>query len=349
MYSNLVPFEEILERVKDRTALTNLSNHLPKIRRMVFDVEKDLGWGGTAILKRTTYRTSDNTIQVTNSGGNLSYRVRIPEDLLSLEEVGMCNEGVCPGDYRIQGRYIFFCNPVEEFNLIYYSLLCDGEGNPSVTENHVDAVVSGITFFLYRPKIFNGKEGSMSVYKELEDYYFDRLAEARGDDIWPSTDLEWSKIADLWRMSSRDIALYTERGKCYSCLPEDLTAPVLPDDGGTVPTPDLTELVYFWQFDVTSTDISIAPTITQTYLDTKPRLEVSAFISGTTVSNSNLGRIAFALINSGINKYKIEDAFGSDITSVVFDTYYNEVLDLQIYISKEIYIEHNIYFKFVEL
>lgn len=350
MYSNLVPFETIVERVKDSTGITNLRNHYPKLRRMIFQVEKDLGYGGTAILKRITYKVLNdsikteadlgNTIIVDDTLGTTQYRAKLPVDILYLEEVGMCNEGLCPGDYTVQGNYIFICKPIEEFSLIYWTLILDNEGNPVTTENHTEAVVAGLTYMLYRPKIWNGKEGSLNVYREFERFYHDRLAEARGDDMWPSTELEWNKIADLWKMSYRDILIYSDdRGKCFCSIPEH-TNPSIPS---TVVDVD----VYYWQYDELFSDISNAPSIDQAFLNNQSQVPIANLELGQIIPYINVGRVAFGITNVAEDVYRIMDSLGADITDVVFDKYYNPTLELQIYISKVHYIEGEIYYKFI--
>ena len=85
MHSTLVPFEEILEGIKDDTGMTNLSNHLPKIRRLIFRSERDIGFGGTTVLKRITYKVSDCSIITTGQ----QFKIKLPEDYLFIEEIGM--------------------------------------------------------------------------------------------------------------------------------------------------------------------------------------------------------------------------------------------------------------------
>jgi len=238
MYSNLVPFETILEAIKDDTGMTVLDNHLPKIRRLIYRCEKDIGFGGTTFLKRIKYSALDGSII---TGGD-QYKIKLPEDLLYLEDVGMCEEGICPNQYTIQNKYLFFCedNQPEEFSLIYHALLCDPEGNPVVTENHMEAVVSGVCYYMYRSRRFNDK-GSAQTYAQMERYYEDRVAEARGDDFFPTTAKEWSQAANLMQMSSKDILLYDPVDRCFCPVPESLNPFAIIE-------PEIAE-IYSFQFD----------------------------------------------------------------------------------------------------
>lgn len=334
MYSALVPFENIVDAVKDSTGIQNLRNLYPKIRRLVYRAEKEIGFGGALVLKKIVYSTSDNTI--------VNNKAKLPDDLMYIESVGMCKEGLCPKDYKLQGNWMFLCRPIEKFTLIYYTLLCDGEGNPIITENHFEAVVAGLTYFMYAPKIFNN-EGSMSVYKELQKYYDDRIGEARGDDVFPTTPEEWSQIAQTLKMSYRDILIYSPEKKCFCCIDQSENEQVISIDG-----PGTDTLSYHWQYDDFEFDINDAPDIDIPFLETKNIVPINDFISGQTLSLSNIGRIGIAIRNIDENDYKIMDVFNFDITSIVFDSYYNAELRTQIYISKEYYSNGEVYFKLTE-
>lgn len=336
MYSNIVPFTEVVDAIKDSTNITNLRNLYPQIRRLVYRAEKEIGYGGSLIMKRIVYRTSDGTIFVDS---NNNYKAKLPEDLIKIEEVGTCFEGLCPKDYRHQGNYLFLCRAIEEFSLIYYSLMCDGEGNPIVTENHFEAVVAGVRFFMYQPKIWNG-EGNMNVYKDLEIYYENRIGEAIGWDVFPTTKKEWSRISEMLRMSQRDMIIYSEKVGCYQCFPESENKTSITND-------PLNDMVYFWQYEDLVSDISLAPSIDQAFLDQKNSVSIQEFINGYVITYDKVGRIAFAITNTQENYWQIIDVFETDITTLVFDTYYNADTKTQIYISKTHYSHGNIYYKLI--
>ena len=220
MYSNLVLFDSILESIKDDTGMTNLTNLLPRIRRLVYRTEKDIGFGASLILRKVVYKTSDNTIIY----DGYQYKLKLPDDVVHIEKIGICEENkICPGDYRLQGNWMFFSKKqqLESFTLLYYTLLTDGEGNPVVSENHLEAVVSGICYYLYRPKRFVDK-GSRATYRDMEIYYHNRIGEARGDDVWPSTPQEWAKISEVLRYSTRDAFMYSSTEQCFKNVPESV-------------------------------------------------------------------------------------------------------------------------------
>lgn len=336
MYSNIIPFQNIIDSVKDETGISNLRNLYPMVRRLVYRAQRDIGFGYGLLMKRITYKTSDGTI--------FDNKVRLPEDLILLEEIGTCKEGLCPGDYTHQGNYLFLCREIDEFSLIYYTMLCDGEGNPAITENHFEAVLAGVKYFMYQPKMWNNK-GNINFYKELKLLYYDNCGEARGNDAMPSTDKEWSQIAQHLRMSYRDILIYSEDEKCYACVPTTINNEVI-DPGDDDNTTD--DMVYFWQYNELVSDISVAPAIDQAFLDLQTKEGIQAFLDGYVIPYTAVGRIAFAISNVSEDYYQITDVFNQDITSVVFDTYYNATLRIQIYISKEIYSHGNIYYELIK-
>lgn len=106
-------------------------------------------------------------------------------------------------------------------------------------------------------------------------------------------------------------------------------------------------LIYYWQYDNVNDDINDAPNIDQTFLDTKSSEVIDNFLAGKTVSYTDVGRIGFAITNVPENYYKILDTFGVNITSVVFDSYYDNINKIQIYISKSVITISDIYFKFI--
>lgn len=325
MFSNLVSFDEIIEGVKDATSISNLHNDYSKIRRFVHRIERDIGFGSAAVLKKVKYTLNDR------------YQIRIPDDLVAIEAIGSCKEGLCPGDYIIQGNFIFICNSnIKEFTLVYYSLLCDGSGNPVTTQNHYEAIIAGIVYFLYKPRRFRDK-GSQSQLKDYEEDFYDRVAEARGDDAFPTTEQEWNEISAQLIMGAKQTYLYDKIKKCFSCLSKKIV------DNGQ----QSLGMIYYWQFDNLTQKIDFAPDIDQAFLDTCNSEATETFLDGNLISYEKIGRIGFAIPNVTEDKYRITDVFFTDITDIVFDTYYNPTLQMQIYISKQYYAFGNIFFKFV--
>jgi hypothetical protein len=146
----------------------------------------------------------------------------------------MCqDQKVCPDDYRLQGNWMFFCKgkQIRELNLLYYTLLHDGEGNPVITDNHSEAVSAGISYFLLKQGAFRGKVAG-GMLREYKDEYYDRLGEARGDDAWPNTVEEWEKLGLILNRSYRDTLIYSKIKRCFCEVSEaELTSEI--DAGGT--------------------------------------------------------------------------------------------------------------------
>jgi hypothetical protein len=330
MHSNLVSFEDIIEGIKDDTGIENLRNIYPRIKRLIYRVEKDIGFGQSAILKKIKYSTSDGSIIV--SGG--SRRITLPDDLLFLESVGMCSIGFCPGSYRIQGKFLFLCENQDDFQIVYYTLLCDGYGNPAISENHYEAVVSGVSMWLYKPRRFQDK-GNANTFKAMEDYYHERIAEARGDDVMPSTAEEWALSGAILKMSTSEILRYSESERCFCCVP------LSENPFSQNPTSDY---IYHWQFTELNDNIDFAPSVNDAFLEDKAFKTKEEFVTGVTIAYSSIGRIAFAIKDTLENEYNIKDLFNIDVTNTVFDSYYNVSEKTQIFISKEYYSYGNLIF-----
>lgn len=333
MFSNIVPFSTILESIKDDTGIVNIQPLVPKIRRLIYRIQRDIGFGGAVILKKKTYRISDQTI-IENEG---NFFARLPEDLMFFDEVGTCKDGLCPSDYIIQGNNIFLCKKIDQFSIIYYSILLDGEGNPVTTLNHMEAVISGVAYYMYKARRFSDKGNANTLY-QMETYYEDRVGEARGDDAMPSTRREWDQLARILNSSSRDFLIFDNDKSCFCSLPDEISET---DEVDKNKPKD----IFYWQFHDLMTDINFAPQIDMDYLLLRNRQSFSYFESGSIVSYENIGRIAFAIREVEENRITIFDILGNDITSIVFQTYYNSQLKTQIFISREYYTHGNIFFK----
>jgi hypothetical protein len=349
MYSNLVPFENVVEAVRDETGITILRNKYPHIRRLMYRVERDIGFGGTAVLKRVKYSVAGGSIIFDGS----IYKALLPEDLLKLEAIGMCAEGVCPGDYRISGNWLFFCKDkkIEEFNLIYYTLLCDGEGNPVTTENHMEAITSGITYWLYKQKMFNNK-GHFQMLRYYEQYYHDRIGDSRAQDIMPNSMEEWAKAANIMKMSSRDAILYLKDTRCFCSVPEainmndnDNTDP--DNGGGGSSSNENVSAIYSFQFNSLTKSILDEAEITQAYLDANGTLHAEAdLLEGKFINYMNTGRIGFAIKTTAPDQYNFTDVLGNILNDTVFDKVYDSEREMDIYISKQYYTESSVFYKF---
>jgi hypothetical protein len=332
MYSKFISFEEIVEGIKDDTGITNLTNSYGKIRRLIFRCHQDIGYGASLILKRVTYSIENGNI--INTNGVL--KIKLPEDITFIEAIGMCHEGMCPGSYNIQGNYLFICDKkVRKFSLIYYTLLCDGNGNPAVSLNNKEAVISGVAYFMYKQRRWNDK-GSRAVLQELQTYYEDRIGEARGANVMPDSKEEYSRIASAFKRSYSQTLIYNNERACYCCIEES--------DVVIAPSDNATSFIYEWQFDDLINNIDFAPLVNQEFLDLQNTIPLNTFLSGTLISYTKIGRICFAITNTTENKYAIRDIFNNNITNIVFDSYYNSQANMQIFISKEYYTFGSIYF-----
>lgn len=138
---------------------------------------------------------------------------------------------------------------------------------------------------------------------------------------------------------------------CDICLSiEELKAAYDAEDEEEVipPDPTIPAIVHYSQFNNVTDDISFAAGIDQTYIDSLPLVALSSFRAGYTFNYAHVGRIIFTISNISNNKYKIFDTFGTNVTTTVFDTYYNVALETQIFISKNFVTPSALYFKLVQ-
>lgn len=179
MLSGLVYFEEIVENVKDATGLENLRPHYDRLRRSIFNAERQIGAGGLIIRKKK---------QMTKGDGFYDGRtIVMPADFIQEYSYGDLSAGSLNGNILSLA-----CDGPDEIDLYYMGFLLDNYGNPVTTRNHMDAVVAYCVYRLYSPRVFLGK-GSANIYQMYFEEYKDECHGARGLDAFP-TEEEWSQI-----------------------------------------------------------------------------------------------------------------------------------------------------------
>lgn len=107
--------------------------------------------------------------------------------------------------------------------------------------------------------------------------------------------------------------------------------------------------VYYWQLNNTEDDINeVLPLISSAYLDTKDSDLYSVFREGKVINYSLIGRVVFAIKETILQNFVIEDSLGNNVTDD-FDVEYIAPLECVLYVSKSIYTHSNMLFKFKTL
>lgn len=336
MISTLIPFDEILESVKDDTGITNIANIKEKCRRWLFRAEQELGYNSARVFKSITY-TKDN---VNWSGPRLS----LPTDCLEVQDIFVDGVFQHTGSFKQYGNNIRFHDSFSagtSLKLYYYGIMYDGEGNPACIRNHAEAVVKYIIWKMFSAKTFlDPNRYGRRLMKDYEQDWMDKRDGAIGNEAMPQNLEEWEQLSTIINFSSKDAIIYYPRGYGENkAVLEAKSECVLKEE-------ELDVKVYAWQYDSLTTDIAEAPSISQVFLDTTNAFSLQALKEGMLFPYNNVGRIAFAI--QGAEKedaYRIYDTFNSDVTDLVFNKYYNTVLNLSIYISKTYYSHSNIFYK----
>ena len=107
--------------------------------------------------------------------------------------------------------------------------------------------------------------------------------------------------------------------------------------------------VYYWQLSNMVDDIAdIIPIFTLSYLNNRPNELLSVFEQGKVVNYNNIARIAFAIRKVQISDFVVTDVLNNDITDE-FDKYYFSSTETWLFVSKLVYSNSNMYFKFKQL
>ena len=183
MISGVVPFEEIVESIKDVTGYENMRPLRDKIRRFIFKAEEDIGAGGLIIRKLKQYTDVDGNYDLTD--------IILPEDFIGEYSYGALTAGVINGKILT----LYDTPGPTEIDVKYMGFLLDDRGNPYTTRNHLDAVVAYSVWRLYSSRYFLGK-GNLNQYREYKIEFEDYCLGARGNDAFP-TEADWVDIGKI--------------------------------------------------------------------------------------------------------------------------------------------------------
>lgn len=121
---------------------------------------------------------------------------------------------------------------------------------------------------------------------------------------------------------------------CFGC--SNLISNIEDLINSDTPLPSPT-MVYYWQLPLEDTLNSIIPIFEEnTYID-KPNQPLIIFNSGVEIDNTSVGRQAFAIVGAPVANYMITDIVLNNNVTPLFDVYYFDDLDVQLYVSKAPY------------
>lgn len=340
MISGIVPFEEIVQSVKDETGIENLRPFYEKIRRLMFRAEREIGYGGSVELMKKTYKVAG----ITSSDSNFGKFFKFPEDLIEMEGVGQDCKIIVEHRYRPTTEGIRFKEKqTKDTVLLYWGIKTDDHGYPMVTRNHEEAVVAFISWKLYSSKIFLGI-GNMNANINYQQSFISALLEARGDDAFPTLE-QWNALGQLSYTDRRTLIDQGVHSYDYCAEYEDEVAET------EIITPPSVKLVYHWtESNDTGTIAEIIPLVNSAFLLTKDFHTLQLFenevvvLSNTPENGPVLGRICMAINSTENVAYMILDSFNNNITNL-FDSYYYGDTKIKLYVSKAVYSYYALGFK----
>jgi hypothetical protein len=171
-----VSYNSLLIELSFRLGRDNLKNEETIIKRLIISAEHEINpYSSLVVKKKVTYHKGN---------GNFDGRNIVkPKDFFELDYIGSCKEGLCDGMYNMNQSFIILCDNKkrDSISFVYYGYACDGTGNPFTTINHREAVLAYLEYMFYKSKMHKSK-GNMNMYRVLEQDWFDRCLEARGED-----------------------------------------------------------------------------------------------------------------------------------------------------------------------
>lgn len=335
MISGIVPFEEIVQSVKDETGIENIRPFYEKIRRLIFRGEREIGYGGSVELMKKVYIFEG----MTSGDPNFGKYIKFPDNFIELEGIGKCCTQMQSCHYSVSAEgFRFKKKQVKNIVLLYWGIQTDDNGYPIVTRNHEEAVIAYIVWKIYSQRIFLGI-GNMNANIDYKENFTMHLLEARGDDAFPTLE-QWNALGRLSYTDRR--LLLDEPVHSYNYCDESLDD--FPDGvNGAVTS------VYYWQLTNVSDRIEqVIPLLSLPYLATKPVKEYHQFEVGSEVVYTSVGRPCFAITDTEDLYYAIIDALGYDI-SHMFERYYDASIRTILYVADEIKTHSVIGYKFKQL
>jgi hypothetical protein len=344
MHSGFVTFDEIILRVKDETGITNLVPYYERIKRMIFQAERQIGYFGSVVRKRIKYTVANNTFN--------GIQFQVPKDYVEFEGISYENdENYFPAEaFNVNTSYVTLNisqKEKDEIYLTYTGMVCDGLGNPITTMNHEEAVVSYIVWKLYNVKAFlDVGRGSKNYVFQLKMAWEDYRDAARGHDAFPNNWKDFQKLGMLFNSSPLEaMMLPNDNGNNHYETP--IASCVL---NGYIEIDEVQSgvLIYYWQYDSPSVPASIINSISEDFINLQLFNTLENFNQGILIPYISIGRLGFAIKNATIEEYKILDVLEQDITDIVFDKVYFESFNTTVYVSKEHYSYSNLMFKFLK-
>lgn len=346
MKYTLVPFEEVILAVKDHTGIENLRPKYESIKRMIADAEVKINpYSGFLTKKLVKYHKGSAYFDGKN--------VKKLSDFIELDKIGCCKHGLCPNTYIETPTHIIICDGEKRESVImsYYSITCDGSGNPVTTMNHKEAVVDYIVSKLMAQKVFM-REAYVNTQQYYDNKFLESAAAASGNDFFPS--LEESNIATaIFKMTDSQVTTANLSGvNLLECACDALDLELKPIDNGD----DDNDFNVYWgqkpnNLSFENEDVFIENAIsiangesTMINFDSY-KTEFSIIKDGYPFSYSLVGPFFFIFEDVDDDSIDIIDILGLSIINNMVK-YYNSSTRTLLYVSKEFVTPSVIFLKF---
>jgi len=334
MNNGYVTFNDIIISLSHSLGRNNLRNEYPIIKRMIVDAEHEINpYAALLVKKRMTYHKGN---------GNFDGKHIVkPKDFFQIDEIGCCQDGLCPGQYLLLPTFITLCDGKkrDKVTFTYYGIACDGTGNPFTSVNHKEAILAYLEYMFYKPLMNSGK-GNMNYYMALKREWEDRCMEARGEDFMREFLDNLDQLKSYTALSAGQIGAMesfemNDSCECNACFAIDY------DDNEF-----MNKKVYYWQFSSITENIVPENYVKESYLANKPNTDLQTFMNGNIISFTNIAKYAFCVDDvSSEDDIEIYDLTGSSLENTI-DKHYDAETKRLVFTSKNLISHSSIYFKF---
>lgn len=316
MITGYCNINQVIYEACERLGISNSEAYELRFLRLILDAE----------LKISTGLISGKKILVYEPGSYFfkdSKKLMLPEDLVDhLSILDLKKKEIDKYKYIIRGNYIIFSEiKTDPIILEYNGVIFDMNDQPVISLSHFEAVVSYLVYMETTTR-YHSKKAAHYEFIDSRDWWQDRLAEARGNDAFPTSN-------DIKEASGafHSVKMYLEMGILNVENATNL-------DDAITEYENLSKLFY----GILSLDQSITTAEEYNASMLNPITETTSAVLSSNdfiLTLSSPGRLVLSVpFNTG-NINSMLDAANNNIFEGYFDIYVDELRKITIYVGKE--------------
>lgn len=204
MNTGYVNIESTISEACSRLGISNEETYRARFYKLIIDAQIKIGTGAAVGIKYNVYQSGNEFFPD-------GQRLLMPHEMIDFHcFYDKDFDKIDPCDYVIRGKYVYFKKPftTDPLILMYNGLLFDLEENPVISYNHNEAITSYLIYMEMTTRYYS-KKAPRYMYIDSQNEWSDRLAEARGNDMFPTWEILQTTSAILYSTK-----LFLKYGTC---------------------------------------------------------------------------------------------------------------------------------------